>query len=128
MSFGLLVATVDLYHIAETLEGVERETDGENEVCLVEEALVFEDEDDGEGGDDACHKPSLAMSWVATATLNHQRSRVVDKDGGEENKDVDGLEPHVEEAAGRQEPTPAPLVWKKVVDQRRHWEEDEEWE
>ena len=128
MLFWLLVAAIDLYHIAEALEGVERQADGEDDMCLMEESLVLEDEEDGESGDDACHQPRLTFTWIVAATLNHQCCGVVDEDGGQQYKDVYGLEPHIEEAAGSQQPAPTPSVGQEVVDQRDHWEEYEEWE
>ena len=110
MAFGLLVATIDFYHIAEALEGVERQTYGQDEVCLVEETLVFEDKEDGEGRDDAGHQPSFTFARIATTALNHQRCEIVNDDSGEEYEYIYRLEPHVEETAGCQKPSPTPLV------------------
>ena len=116
VAFGFLGATIDLYHIAEALECVERQTDGQDDMCLVEESLVFEDKEDGEGGDDTCHQPSLALAGGAPIAFYHQRGRIVNNDSDKKDKDVYGLKPHVKEAAGRQEPSPPPLVGQEVID------------
>lgn len=124
MPFGLLVAPIYFDNIAEALEGMERKTDGQDEMRFMEQALVFEDKEDYECGDDAGHQPRLALAGVTPIAFYHQRGGIVYNDGDKKDKDVYGLEPHVEEAAGGQEPSPPPLIGQEVINQRDYWEEN----
>jgi hypothetical protein len=78
------------------------------------EVQIFEYEKYGTGGDDADNQASFFLGNIIGPPLNENAGRIVNGDGDEQDKDVFGNEPHVEEAARTQQHHPSVTGWQKI--------------
>ena len=131
MPLCLVVAAIDLDDVAQALECVKGEPDGQGDVqdflrvrpaeMLCEgyqvgttEIQIFEDEEHQTGGDDADHEAGFLFRDILFPFLNENAGGVIYRNGNQQDKDVFWNEPHVEEAAGCQEHQPAPFVRQQI--------------
>ena len=137
VALGALAAAVDLDNVAQALEGVERQADGQRDVqyplrvgpsevlsqrhqVFAAEVQVFENEQHRAGAHHACQHTPPSMDGLVGPALHQQGGAVVDEDGHQKYQDILRDEPHVEEAAGGEEPHPAEAVGEKVEHRRHH--------
>lgn len=87
---------------------------GKGNVVGTGKVEVFEDEKHKTGGNDADNEADFSPSGSLFPTFHQNPARVVDKNGDKKNEDVFGNEPHVEEAAGRQQHGPSEPVGEQI--------------
>lgn len=137
----LLLAPIDFNHIAQTLKGVEREPDRQDDLerrilqlppeepdhvdeGVGEEVEVLEDKQNQTGGDDADPQQELFVSWLNALKID--AGEVVDQDRDEQDRDIDRDECHVEHATGDKQQQRAVPMRQDEIQRTNGWEKDGE--
>src|SRR5580658_621938 len=133
MLFRQLMTPIDLDRIAHRLERMKRKTDRKQDLqqrdriigmegvqYLIQvdgdEIVILKNRQDADIGDDAQHQQMSFLPFVGLP-VNPDPREIVDHDRESQDQDVDRLEEHVKETAGRQQEQPLEPV-------RQHEEED----
>ena len=140
MMLSLLVAAINLDDVAQTLESMERQANGQcdaqhfvgmrptqmlgqcHEIGTAE-VQVFEDEQHQTGGYDADNETFPFEFGIISPLFDEDAGGVVNSDGDEKNEDVFGNEPHVKKAARTQQQYPSQIV-RYQIEQDGYYREE----